>query len=120
MSVAVPRRRRIEALGTALGQLRDTTQTMLDEIAALQRELSAVNTDAGLSMNRTSEPVLTPGATTAQQTRLAGRASLSPSFRSGPHRSAISLGVTAKWFRDEAGKFGSLAHRSFAADATPD
>ena len=120
MSVAVPRRRRIEALGTALGQLRDTTQTMLDEIAALQRELSAVNTDEGLSGHRTSEPVSTPGATVAQQARLDGRASLSPSFRPWPRRSAASLGVTAKWFRDEAGRFSSPEHRSFAADATPD
>ena len=107
MSVAVLRHRRLDALDTALGQLHDTTQTMLGEIAALQQELSAVNNaEEGLVVNRTPEPRAHPGTTTAQQARLDGRTSLSPSFRPEPTRAAaVSLGLTAQWFRDEAGRF---------------
>ncbi len=119
MSVAVPRRRRLDTLDTALSQLHDTTQTMLDEITALQQELGAVNNaDEDVFVNRTPQPLSPPGATTAQQARLDGRASLSPSFRPEPTRRAVSLGVTAQWFQDEAGRFGP--HHGVADDPFAD
>ena len=112
MSVAIPRHRRLEALESALGQLHDTTQTMLGEITTLQRELSAVNADEGAG-TRQQQPLLQPrsppqaqaAVTTAQQARLDGRASLSPSFR--PTAGHSALGVTAQWFHAEADRFGT-------------
>ena len=125
MTVAVPRHRRLEALGTALGQLHDTTQTMLDEITTLQRELSVVNADESLFASRPQQqPVSLKQVTTAQQARIDGRASLSPSFRTGPAISSVSLGVTAQlskeWFQAEAGRFGPTTHRDDAADLPAD
>lgn len=121
MAVAVPRHHRLEALDTALGQLHDTTQIMLDEIATLQRELSAVNGDESLCANRTREqPTLPAAVTTVQQARLDGRASLSPSFRPGPVKSSFSLGVTAQWFQDEVGRFGPVTHQSTTTDFAAD
>jgi|EP01046_Picozoa_sp_COSAG06_P022654 hypothetical protein len=102
MSVAIPRHRRLEALESALGQLHDTTQTMLGEITTLQRELSAVNADEGAG-TRQQQPLV--AVTTAQQARLDGRASLSPSFR--PTAGHSALGVTAQWFHAEADRFGT-------------
>ena len=111
------RQQRVELLESALSQLEETAHTMLGEITHLQEELSAVNDhthdEAGAAEDdEVAAGMGEPG--TAQRARMGGRASVSPSFRYGggggptkvgrPEGSG-GLGVTAQWFRGEAGRF---------------